>query len=129
MTTITGDDRSAVFDGALGHALSRLELLIEQETSALRHASVDDLRDFNNRKAQAFVELNRAMGSVAGQAPSPDMSLRLTALREKLETNRRKLKMHLDAVQEVAGMLADQIRNADSDGTYSYGIRKNGAQL
>lgn len=126
MTTMTADDRSAMADGPLGHAVARLEQLIEQETAALRHASIDDLRDFNNRKAQAFVELDRAMAP--RPAVSPDMRARLAALRQKLDVNRRALKMHLDAVQEVAGMLADQIRNAESDGTYSYGIRRNEAR-
>jgi len=124
MTVMTADDRSAVTDGALGQAVGRLETLLDQEMAALRHASVEDLRDFNNRKAQAFVELNRAVGGLAGQVLSPQLRARLAALRQQLDVNRRTLKMHLDAVQEVAGMLADQIRNADSDGTYSYGIRK-----
>jgi hypothetical protein len=126
---MTTDERSSAIDGALGHAVGRLEVLIEQETAALRHATADDLRDFNNRKAQAFVELNRAIAGVGPRAPSPDVRQRLTALRGKLDANRRALKMHLDAVQEVATMLADQMREAESDGTYSYGIRRNGASL
>lgn len=128
MTVMAADDVSAVMNGALGQAVGRLEVLLDQEMAALRHASVEDLRDFNNRKAQAFVELNRAVGGLAGQAPSADLRARLSSLRQKLDVNRRTLKMHLDAVQEVAGMLADQIRDAESDGTYSYGIRK-GANL
>lgn len=128
MTVMAADDVSAVMNGALGQAVGRLEVLLDQEMAQLRHASVEDLRDFNNRKAQAFVELNRAVGGLAGQAPSADLRARLSSLRQKLDVNRRTLKMHLDAVQEVAGMLADQIRDAESDGTYSYGIRK-GANL
>lgn len=123
MMMMTVDDGQV--DRALGNAVGRLELLIDQETSALRHASVNDLRDFNNRKAQVLVELDRVLATTAGQPPSPAMKVRLGSLREKLAVNRKTLKMHLDAVQEVAVMLSDQLRNADSDGTYTNGIRKS----
>jgi hypothetical protein len=125
MMMMTVDDRNGQVDRALGNAVGRLELLIDQETSALRHASVNDLRDFNNRKAQVLVELDRVLATTAGQPPSPAMKERLGSLREKLAVNRKTLKMHLDAVQEVAVMLSDQLRNAASDGTYTNGIRKS----
>jgi hypothetical protein len=110
-------------DAIVGSAVERLELLIDEETAALRHASTADLKAFNNRKAQVLMELDRAVTSGNGATPSPQMRQRLVALRGKLDANRNKLKIHLDAVQEVAGMLADQIRDADSDGTYTHGIR------
>ncbi len=125
MTMMTIDDRNGQVDRVLGNAVGRLELLIDQETAALRHATVGDLKDFNNRKAQVLVELDRVMSANLGEAPSPTMRARLGALREKLAVNRKTLKMHLDAVQEVASMLSDQIRDADSDGTYTNGIRKS----
>lgn len=118
-------DRSGLLDRYVGSAVDRLEQLIEQETASLRHATAGDLKDFNNRKSQVLVELDRAFVSSGGATPSTEMKARLGQLREKLEVNRSKLKMHLEAVQEVAGMLADQIRDADSDGTYSHGIRKD----
>lgn len=121
----TAEDRNGQIDAVLGGAVGRLEMLIDQETAALRHASVNDLKDFNNRKAQVLVELDRVMGTTAGQPPSAEMKARLGNLRDKLAINRKTLKMHLDAVQEVAVMLSDQLRNADSDGTYTNGIRKS----
>lgn len=124
MMMMTFENRNGQLDHILGHAVGRLELLIDQETAALRHATVSDLKDFNNRKAQVLVELDRVVSANSGRPPSPAMSARLGTLRDKLAVNRKTLKMHLDAVQEVASMLSDQILDADSDGTYTNGIRK-----
>jgi hypothetical protein len=124
MMMMTVENRSGHVDHILGNAVGRLELLIDQETASLRHATVSDLREFNNRKAQVLVELDRVVSANLGQPPSPAMKERLGALRDKLAVNRKTLKLHLDAVQEVASMLSDQIRDAESDGTYTNGIRK-----
>lgn len=121
---MTMTEQGGRLDAIVGSAVERLELLIGEETAALRHASIADLKGFNNRKAQVLMELDRAVTSGDGATPSPQMRQRLVSLREKLDVNRRKLKIHLEAVQEVAGMIADQIRDADSDGTYTHGIRK-----
>jgi hypothetical protein len=129
MMMMSVENHTGQVDRILGNAVGRLEVLIDQETAALRHASVNDLKDFNNRKAQVLVELDRAVSTTSGQLPSDEMRARLGALRDKLAVNRRKLKMHLDAVQEVASMLSDQLRDADSDGTYTNGIRKTREQL
>lgn len=126
MMTMTANDRSGQFDFVLSGAVSRLETLIDQETAALRHASVTELKEFNYRKAQVLVEIDRAVSANAGLPPSPEMKARLGTLRGKLDANRRTLKMHLDAVQEVVVMVTDNIRNAESDGTYTNGIRKDG---
>lgn len=126
MLAMTMHDRSGQLDLILSSAVDRLELLIDQETAALRHASAIDLKNFNNRKSQVLMELDRAMATSGGAMPSAPMKQRLGKLRDKLALNRSKLKMHLEAVQEVASMLADQIRDADSDGTYTYGIRRDG---
>jgi hypothetical protein len=120
------DDRTGQFDFVLGGAVNRLEVLIDQETAALRHATVNELKEFNNRKAQVLVELDRTFNANSDIVPSPEMKARLSTLRGKLDANRKTLKMHLDAVQEVVGMVADHIRNAESDGTYTNGIRKDG---
>lgn len=121
---MTVEDGKGQLDLAIVYAVGRLEVLIDQETAALRYASASDLKEFNNRKAQVLVELDRAVTANSGHLPSAEMKRRLSGLREKLEVNRKTLKMHLDAVQEVAVMLADRIRDAESDGTYTNGIRK-----
>jgi hypothetical protein len=43
-------------------------------------------------------------------------------LRISLEVNQRIVKMHLDAVREVSAIVADAIKEAESDGTYSASV-------
>ena len=54
--------------------------------------------------------------------------VRMAGVRTKLEVNRAVLKMHLEAVREIADTLSDAIRNAESDGTYSYTVLANSRQ-
>lgn len=103
-------------------SLQRLEEIVDQETAALKmHASID-LRDFNNRKSQALLELTRMMRTMDGTAPSPEMAARVGFLKEKLAVNQKALQMHLEAVREISTTLSDAIRHADSDGTYTQAI-------
>src|SRR4029453_16882340 len=102
----------------LDRVIERLEEVVEQETAALRSRTVIDLKDFNNRKSQGLLELNRALRSLDGP-PKKAVLARLAGLRAKLDVNRAVLEMHLAAVREVATVLADAIRDAESDGTYS----------
>jgi hypothetical protein len=109
-------------DGMLETAMQRLEEVIDQETAALRSRQAVDLKDFNDRKNHALLDLSRAARNLDGARKDPILMERLARLRSKLEINRTVLKMHLDAVREVATTLADAIRDADSDGTYSPAI-------
>lgn len=109
--------------GMLEGAIQRLEEIVDQETAALRVHAVIDLKDFNDRKNHALLELTRALRHLSGGKDSQALSLRLTRLRTKLEINRGVLRMHLEAVREISTTLADAIRDADSDGTYSQAIR------
>lgn len=103
--------------------LLRLEEIIDQETEALRLRKSVDLKGFNDRKSQALLELTRLMRHVKGGSGNPQLMARMEGLRAKLEVNRAALKMHLEAVREIAETLSDAIRDAESDGTYSYGVR------
>lgn len=124
MMSTTVDHRHNAIDAVLSNPLGRLEVLIEQEMGALRNASAAELKEFNNRKAQVLMELDRAVSTNQGQEPSAEMKTRLFSVREKLDANGRFLKRHLDAVHEVIDMISDRMRQADSDGTYTNGIRK-----
>jgi hypothetical protein len=112
-----GVDREA--QSLVAKAVERLEEVIDQETAALRSRTAVDLREFNDRKSHGLLELTRVMRHAEGTAPDQALLQRLSSLRAKLETNRAVLKMHLDAVLEVSTVMADAMRNADSDGTYS----------
>ena len=110
--------------GALETIIQRLEEVVDQETAALRSRKPVDLKEFNDRKSHALLDLSRALRQVqtsgTNQARLKD---RLAQLRAKLEVNRRVLQMHLEAVREVSTTLADAIREQDSDGTYSPSVR------
>src|SRR5262245_17845859 len=120
-------------DGApasLDRVIERLEEVVEQETAALRGRTAVDLKDFNIRKSQGLLELNRALrGLDASPAGDKTLEARLAGLRAKLDANRAVLDVHLAAVREVATALADAIRDADSDGTYMPSIGAGGGRL
>jgi hypothetical protein len=103
--------------------LLRLEEVIDQETEALRSRKGVDLKAFNDRKGQALLELTRLLRHVKGGAGNSQLMARMEMLRAKLEVNRAALKMHLEAVREIAETLSDAIQDAESDGTYTYGVR------
>lgn len=115
--------------GSLERAIERLEEAVDEETAALRTRAAIDLKDFNNRKSQGLLELNRALRGLDGAARDKAVPARLADLRAKLEVNRAVLETHLAAVREVATVLADAIRDAESDGTYSPSIRAGGGRL
>jgi hypothetical protein len=106
------------------NAIERLEEAVEQETAALRAHSSVDFRAFNDRKSQGLLELTRAMRHIEGAAPEPALVARLISLRAKLEVNSAALKLHLDAVREISAAMADAMRDAEHDGTYSRSISK-----
>lgn len=104
-------------------AIERLEEAVDQETAALRARATADLKEFNDRKSMGLLELTRAMRQIEGTPPDQVLTARLVGLRDKLDRNSAVLKLHLDAVREVSAAMAEAMRDADSDGTYSRPMR------
>jgi hypothetical protein len=117
------DGDGAAASSAFERCIERLEEVVDQETAALKGRAAADLREFNNRKSQGLLELSRSLRHFQGAAPSNAVLARLAGLREKLDTNKAVLKLHLEAVREVSTIMADALRDAESDGTYSPSIR------
>lgn len=109
-------------------AIERLEELLQQETEALRTGAAVDLRQLNGRKAQALHELKRLGSAQLGAGPGRDaeMAARFTRLRSALEANRHMLELHVTAMREITSVMAEAIRAAESDGTYSARVAKPG---
>lgn len=107
-------------------AMRRLEETVDMETAALRNRQPIDLNEFNTRKNQGLLELDRALRMLGGAQPSESMLAHLGRLHRKLDVNREVLKIHLEAVREVAAIIAEAMRSADSDGTYSLAFRSKG---
>ncbi len=99
--------------------VERLEDVIDTETKVLEEHRHAQLAEFNHRKRQGFLELNRVMRLFHTGGPHEDVRARLGILRGKLERNSTILQIHLRAVQEVAAIIARAIQDAQSDGTYS----------
>lgn len=108
-------------NAALRNAVERLLLLLDRETTALRTRQPLDMGDLSDRKNQALLELSRIGRRLEGEPVDGEVRALLADLRHKLEENRSVLKFHLQAVGEVADILATAIRDAESDGTYSTG--------
>jgi hypothetical protein len=106
-------------EASIQRAVVRLVEIIDQETAALRSRQPIDHKDFNTRKAHSLLELDRALRQLDGQNPDDATLNMLSVLREKLELNQQVLSIHVQAVREIAGVIADTIREADSDGTYT----------
>jgi hypothetical protein len=102
-------------------SIQRLEEIVEQETVALQTRQAVNLKEFNDRKSQALLELTRSLRNLGASGPpqSPTLAARVGSLKAKLATNQAVLKVHLEAVREISTTLADAIRHAESDGTYS----------
>jgi hypothetical protein len=115
-------DISSIVISTVELSIQRLEDIVEQETAALRERKVVNLKDFNDRKSQALLELTRLMRTLQGGPPSPSLAARVEVLKSKLAVNQAVLKLHLEAVREVSNSIADAIRNSDSDGTYTQAI-------
>lgn len=97
----------------------RLEQVVGEETALLKSKTVVDLRDFNTRKSQGLYDLSRAMYRLGGQNPGPELLASLRSLHSALEANKAALSAHLLAVREIAAVISDAIREAESDGTYA----------
>jgi hypothetical protein len=104
---------------ALLRAVERIEDLLDEETAELKNHRAIDLASFIHRKGQGLLELTRASRAMNGYEVEPAVADRLARLRDKLERNQAVLQLHLDAVREVADLLAKAARDAESDGTYS----------
>lgn len=104
-----------------------LEAVVEEETHALQLRQPVDLDVFSNRKSQGLMELNRSMQYIDAPRHRSQLAPRLDSLRTKLAANQEALKLHLEAVREISGIIANAIREQESDGTYSHTIRRSEA--
>jgi hypothetical protein len=119
-------DRGPASYKLLEKVIERLAEVVERETVALRGHVAIDLKEFNDKKSQGLHELNHALRPFADGALEGPVLLRLADLGKKLEANRAILKLHMDAAREIATLVADAIRELESDGTYSASLQHNG---
>jgi len=99
-----------------------IEGYLDDETAALNSTHAFDFKTSNDRKSQGLLDLSQALRRLQQSDINDDLKLRLVSFREKLAINLRKIRLHLDAVKEIASVLSEAIQNAESDGTYSRNI-------
>jgi hypothetical protein len=102
--------------------IARIEGYLDDETAALSKSLNFDFKASNDRKSQGLLDLNQAMRRLQRSEINADLQLRLAVFREKLAVNLHKIRLHLNAVKEIAAMLSDAIQSAESDGTYTRNI-------
>jgi hypothetical protein len=118
-----------VRSNAFINAVERLEYIIDLETQLLQAHKLMALQEFNHKKILGLLELRRAMHAQGGQGFDPEMERALSGLRGKLDKNLRVLQMHLNAVQEISAIIAQAIKEHESDGTYTGHMRGGRAVL
>lgn len=105
-------------EAVLTQAINRLEAVLAGETMALQSGDHAGLGDIANRKNQSLLELSRISRGLEPAGMSDGLRGRIGTLRSRLDDNRRLLELHIEATTEVAGLIAQSIADADSDGTY-----------
>jgi flagellar biosynthesis/type III secretory pathway chaperone len=116
----TEDARTPAFNlAAFAAVADRLEQVLDGESSALERNQPCDLPAICQRKRQGLLELSRFLPRAAASTEQDAAKQRLDRLAIKLDRNHRALGIQLQAVREVADIIARAMRDADSDGTYS----------
>ncbi len=113
-------------EGFIERVIRRLEAVVAEETAALRRNASADLAAFNARKGQGLLDLGRALSLIGGRGLEPGTRDRLRSLHAALEANRAMLSLHLQAVREIAQVVTEAIREAESDGTYAPPFERKG---
>lgn len=100
----------------------RIESYLDEETAALEKSIDFDFKASNDRKSQGLLDFNQALRRLQPSDVNADLKMRLAAFRQKLSANLRTIRLHLNAVKEIASILSEAIQNAESDGTYTRNI-------
>jgi flagellar biosynthesis/type III secretory pathway chaperone len=114
-------DRSPSVDCEL--LLDRLTAVIEEESDALTRSGAF-FGQFTQRKNQLLRDLLLARRMRDPPAATSAFAAKTRNLQRLLSHNQRLLKAHIDAVRDVAAIIVDSIRRAESDGTYSRRFRR-----
>ena len=105
-------------------ALKRLEETVEAETEALLTRRRADHAALNRAKSQSLLELTRLTRGLDPAGIDAATAIHLARLRDRLARNQQVVGLHLRAVEEISGIVAESIREAESDGTYSGHVRR-----
>lgn len=103
-------------------AVRALEDVIDHETGLLEQHQNPDFSDVNARKARGVRVLNQTMTDLAkfiDDDTRHEVETLLATLHGKLARNAQVLKIHLEAVGELAEMMQSAVEAQETDGTYN----------
>ncbi len=106
---------------AFYEAIGRMEAIVDQETALLRENRAVELTEFNNRKQQGLLEINRILRNFSNFDIQLVDRECIRSLVRKLEANRQILAHHLKAMDEISSLVSRAMQEAESDGTYGRG--------
>ncbi len=113
--------RGAGAQSAFYEAIGRMETIVDQETALLRENRAVELTEFNNRKQQGLLEINRILRNFTNFDIQLVDRECVRSLVRKLEANRQILAHHLKAMDEISSLVSRAMQEAESDGTYGRG--------
>ena len=94
------------------------EAVVDQETSLLRENRAVELSEFNHRKQQGLLEINRILRNFSPLDMQKVDRECVRRLVRKLESNRQILAHHIMAMDEISTLVSRAMQEAESDGTY-----------
>jgi hypothetical protein len=106
-------------DAALAVVKRLLQTLQSENAELSLNRSMIDHSEYNLRKSQALLALNRCAPKLVCADSNPTLQTALKDVLVELETNHRLLATQLQAAQSVAAIIARAIREVQSDGTYT----------
>ena len=103
--------------------LNGLMSVLDTEQTALSDASEADFAGLTRQKLQLLMQLDRLAAVHKAASLPPGVGDKLLATRRKLDENARMLRHRMEAIREIAELISEEIRDAQSDGTYSIAAR------
>ena len=120
--SVRAEDRNIVM------TIERVKQVIDEDTQFLKSGDLTDVTKYSERKNRSLIELNRALKMIPRDPGAQErLAIYMQPLRAKLAENADLLSARLNAIREVADVIAGAIKDAQSDGTYLAPSRAAGA--
>jgi len=101
------------------NVINQVTELVRSENKEIGELSGANHHDYNLKKGQALVALNRLSPLFAHLESNPVLRAALQDMRRELESNLRLLELQLRAARAVSDLITRAICEGQSDGTYS----------
>lgn len=103
---------------AFSSCVDRAERVIRAEMETLKRGGKIDFDALNQKKSHALLELLRVSRGMTADM-TPHASQRVNSLQKLLSDNTELLAKRLQATEELTRLIVQDIRESESDGTYS----------